>query len=140
MLSKTTMSFEEIDKTIQQNKQYYEIKNFIENDKLPDKFYSEVKVISSTITPINELIPLFNNHKIKPINLTPHINKCNNIIKVIQDMQDNMCAICYEDIEINNCVTPKCNHKVCIQCYSKNLILNKNGNKCATCRQIIFKI
>ena len=49
------------------------------------------------------------------------------------------CPVCYESIQSNNYIVPKCGHKLCLDCY-KRCILSQGdcANKCCLCRQAIL--
>lgn len=64
-------------------------------------------------------------------------NKMSKIQKIIEDIDIIECPIC-----LNHCVDyvrPKCNHKICINCFVRN---NNTiyGNKCCMCRKKIYDI
>jgi hypothetical protein len=45
---------------------------------------------------------------------------------------DNICMVCYDPLdEETGCVTTKCGHKYCPQCFDKHM---KIDNHCAMCR------
>ena len=53
---------------------------------------------------------------------------------------DNTCPICMESCEMNNYLVPLCGHKLCLPCFTNNIIKNnRNGNKCSICRMEILK-
>lgn len=52
---------------------------------------------------------------------------------------EESCPICYEPLQSNNYIIPKCSHKICLHCY-KQCILSKGecANKCCLCKQSIL--
>lgn len=52
---------------------------------------------------------------------------------------EESCPVCYEPIQSSNYITPKCGHKLCLQCY-KQCILSRGecANKCCLCREQIL--
>ena len=45
------------------------------------------------------------------------------------------CPVCYEPIQSNNYIVPKCGHKLCLHCYKKCVLSRGDcANKCCLCR------
>ena len=61
----------------------------------------------------------------------------------IDNIGNEDCPICIERINNRNYIVPNCGHKICINCFVKNLTLNYDnpcGNKCSICREHIITI
>jgi hypothetical protein len=74
------------------------------------------------------------------IKLHTSICKCDEIIKVITmpTYEPDTCPICICEFEETNYVIPKCGHKVCAVCFTKNVKHNKaTGDCCVLCRKKI---
>ena len=53
--------------------------------------------------------------------------------------KENECPICMEEIKERNYVMPKCGHRICVNCFVKNMNINKNtGHLCSQCRQVVI--
>ena len=60
-------------------------------------------------------------------------------IKTNQIIRGDECPICYDPISTTNYIIPKCGHKVCLLCYKKSILSNRNiANNCCLCRQQIL--
>lgn len=60
-------------------------------------------------------------------------------LKMNRNIQGDECPICYEPISTTNYIIPKCGHKVCLPCYKKSIISNRQtANTCCLCRQQIL--
>lgn len=79
--------------------------------------------------------------------LTDSIQVCNQLYTIIDreiknqkyigDTYDD-CPICLCKLANTNIVIPKCNHKICIRCFTNNLRSNSyTGNLCSICRETI---
>lgn len=50
-----------------------------------------------------------------------------------------MCPVCYEPIQSNNYIIPKCGHKLCLHCYKQCILSNGEcANKCCLCKETIL--
>lgn len=50
------------------------------------------------------------------------------------------CAVCYTDGASSGLVTPTCcSHKICLECYTKITIINKDKASCPECRTLYIK-
>lgn len=54
-------------------------------------------------------------------------------------INEEICPVCYEPLQSNNYIIPKCGHKICFDCY-KQCILSKGecANKCCLCKETIL--
>jgi len=84
---------------------------------------------------------------IKPINIHLNIpnmiNKCDKIrdelLQKTQTENMNECPICYQNIEEEAYITPKCGHKICLKCYICCLEKRTTySNSCCICRKDIL--
>lgn len=72
--------------------------------------------------------------------LKSSIHKCHDVIRVITmpTYKPETCPICICEFEETNYVLPKCGHKVCAVCFTKNIKYNKvTGDCCVLCRKRI---
>ena len=94
----------------------------------------------NTIQSINNNLYNINN------SISKYINKYCDILSyrivkidiniVFSNINIYQCPICYDEYDINNCITTDCNHKYCQHCF-KNIFYNKNIHKCSLCRNDI---
>lgn len=50
------------------------------------------------------------------------------------------CAVCYTNGESSGIVIPKsCSHKICLDCYTKIVLNDKNTIRCPECRTFYLK-
>jgi hypothetical protein len=135
---------EDIDEFINNLKAEQEIKDFIDNGIYPDRFRTnhciihmpklqEIKTIDvdiSYVTPIFDFRVI--NDKIDKIEL-----QIKNVVDIeIVEYKDNDCPICMNDMGVNNYLVPVCGHKVCMNCFIKNIRQNKQqGHLCCLCRK-----
>jgi hypothetical protein len=137
------------------------INNYIETGKLPDNYYNDIMNIMNTRYHyikeksennkiVNNLYDnLYNNINMEPrskqildeVKLKNSINTCcevENILKKIIDNKD-ACPICLENIDDNNYVKTKCEHRLCVSCFASNIKKNQfTHDLCPLCRERIF--
>jgi len=71
-----------------------------------------------------------NNVKSKPIKVD----------KSVGPDESFSCAVCYTDGSSSGLVTPTCcSHKICLDCYTKITIMNKEKASCPECRTLYIK-
>ena len=135
---------EDIDELINNLKAEQEIKDFIDNGIYPDRFRTNHSIIHmpklqeiKTIDPDTSYVtPAFDfrviNDKIDKIEL-----QIKNVVdSKIVEYKDNDCPICMNDMGVNNYLVPVCGHKVCMNCFIKNIRQNKQqGHLCCLCRK-----
>ena len=135
---------EDIDEFINNMKIEQEIKDFIDNGIYPDRFRTnhsiihmpklqEIKTIDvdiSYVTPIFDFRVI--NDKIDKIELQiKNVVESENV-----EYKDNDCPICMNDMGVNNYLVPVCGHKLCMNCFIKNIRQNKQqGHLCCLCRK-----
>ena len=135
---------EDIDELINSLKAEQEIKDYIDNGIYPDRFRTnhsiihmpklqEIKTIDvdiSYVTPIFDFRVI--NDKIDKIEL-----QIKNVVDIeIVEYKDNDCPICMNDMGVNNYLVPVCGHKLCMNCFIKNIRQNKQqGHLCCLCRK-----
>ena len=135
---------EDIDELINSLKAEQEIKDYIDNGIYPDRFRTNHSIIHmpklqeiKTIDPDTSYVtPAFDfrviNDKIDKIEL-----QIKNVVESeIVEYRDNDCPICMNDMGVNNYLVPVCGHKVCMNCFIKNIRQNKQqGHLCCLCRK-----
>ena len=135
---------EDIDELINSLKAEQEIKDYIDNGIYPDRFRTNHSIIHmpklqeiKTIDPDTSYVtPAFDfrviNDKIDKIEL-----QIKNVVESeIVEYRDNDCPICMNDMGVNNYLVPVCGHKVCMNCFIKNIRQNKqHGHLCCLCRK-----
>lgn len=135
---------EDIDELINSLKAEQEIKDYIDNGIYPDRFRTNHSIIHmpklqeiKTIDPDTSYVtPAFDfrviNDKIDKIEL-----QIKNVVESeIVEYKDNDCPICMNDMGVNNYLVPVCGHKVCMNCFIKNIRQNKQqGHLCCLCRK-----
>ena len=135
---------EDIDELINNLKAEQEIKDFIDNGIYPDRFRTNHSIIHmpklqeiKTIDPDTSYVtPAFDfrviNDKIDKIEL-----QIKNVVESeIVEYRDNDCPICMNDMGVNNYLVPVCGHKLCMNCFIKNIRQNKQqGHLCCLCRK-----
>lgn len=135
---------EDIDEFINNLKAEQEIKDYIDNGIYPDRFRTnhsiihmpklqEIKTIdvdTSFVSPTFDFRVI--NDKINKIEL-----QIKNVVESeIVEYKDNECPICMNDMGVNNYLVPVCGHKVCMNCFIKNIRQNKQqGHLCCLCRK-----
>ena len=135
---------ENIDDFINKMKADQEIKDYIDNGIYPDRFRTnhsiihmpklqEIKTIdvdTSFVSPTFDFRVI--NDKINKIEL-----QIKNVVESeIVEYKDNECPICMNDMGVNNYLVPVCGHKVCMNCFIKNIRQNKQqGHLCCLCRK-----
>jgi hypothetical protein len=135
---------EDIDELINSLKAEQEIKDYIDNGIYPDRFRTNHSIIHmpklqeiKTIDPDTSYVtPAFDfrviNDKIDKIEL-----QIKNVVESeIVEYRDNDCPICMNDMGVNNYLVPVCGHKLCMNCFIKNIRQNKQqGHLCCLCRK-----
>jgi|TARA_B110000285_G_scaffold77774_1_gene89567 hypothetical protein len=135
---------EDIDELINRLKAEQEIKDYIDNGIYPDRFRTNHSIIHmpklqeiKTIDPDTSYVtPAFDfrviNDKIDKIEL-----QIKNVVESeIVEYRDNDCPICMNDMGVNNYLVPVCGHKLCMNCFIKNIRQNKQqGHLCCLCRK-----
>ena len=135
---------EDIDELINRLKAEQEIKDYIDNGIYPDRFRTNHSIIHmpklqeiKTIDPDTSYVtPAFDfrviNDKIDKIEL-----QIKNVVdSKIVEYKDNDCPICMNDMGVNNYLVPVCGHKLCMNCFIKNIRQNKQqGHLCCLCRK-----
>ena len=135
---------EDIDELINRLKAEQEIKDYIDNGIYPDRFRTNHSIIHmpklqeiKTIDPDTSYVtPAFDfrviNDKIDKIEL-----QIKNVVESeIVEYRDNDCPICTNDMGVNNYLVPVCGHKLCMNCFIKNIRQNKQqGHLCCLCRK-----
>ena len=126
-----------------------DLDNFIQHDECPSylKRTTPYKVIEikQKYPVIDEnvenIVPYNVNYSEVANDLNKSILKCNETIKVMYEKEpepEDTCPICLCVFEESNYVIPKCKHKVCAVCFTKNIKYNKhNGDCCVICRKRI---
>jgi len=131
--------FEEVDALIETLKSKQEINDYIERNIYPERLKFNHR---------HRFTPPLKEIKLPTIELQDYSGYCENIRNKLIKV-DNMlyslrntppcCPICLNNLHPNNIVNPPCNHSLCIQCYSDNLLYNKyTGHNCSICRTTIY--
>ena len=141
---------EEIDIFILKIKQEQEIKDYINKNIYPEslkkqysqKYIAFPKLEDTILKEFNE-IQIENDFKNTIFKLNQIENQIHSIIEIENkensDRKTNCCPICLEVFQINNYLIPKCGHKICLPCFTKNIIKNNNTGKiCCLCREKII--
>jgi hypothetical protein len=147
---------EEIDIYIQKLKEEEEIRDFIVNGVYPERLSHKHRQI---YMPKLEEYPLqeinYNKYDIKE-HLTTLAHNLHNVeleLKNAIDKENDMdsreinennvesCPICIESIGERNYIVPSCGHKVCVNCFVKNMTMNRgSGCLCSLCRSQIVSM
>ena len=147
---------EEIDIYIQKLKEEEEIRDFIVNGVYPKRLSQRHRQI---YMPKLEEYPLqeinYNKYDIQE-HLTTLAHNLHNVeqeLKNAIDKENNAdsreinenniesCPICIESIGERNYIVPSCGHKVCVNCFVKNMNMNRgSGFLCSLCRAQIVSV
>jgi hypothetical protein len=137
---------EEIDTYIQKLKEEEEIRDFIINGVYPKRLSQKNRQI---YMPKLEEYPLqeikYNTYNIQE-HLTTLAHNLHNVERELKnaiDKENNVesCPICIESIGERNYIVPSCGHKVCVNCFVKNMTMNRgSGCLCSLCRTQIVSV
>ena len=150
---------EEIDIYIQKLKEEEEIRDFIVNGVYPKRLSQKNRKI---YMPKLEEYPLqeinYNKYDIKE-HLTTLAHNLHNVEQELKNAIDNedkendkdsreinennveSCPICIESIGERNYIVPSCGHRVCVNCFVKNMTMNRgSGCLCSLCRAQIVSV
>jgi hypothetical protein len=148
---------EEIDIYIQKLKEEEEVKDFIVNGVYPKRLSQKHRQI---YMPKLEEYPLqeinYNKYDIQE-HLTTLAHNLHNVERELKnaiDKENNdtdrreiiennveSCPICIESIGERNYIVPSCGHKVCVNCFVKNITMNRGtGCLCSLCRAQIVSV
>ena len=147
---------EEIDIYIQKLKEEEEIRDFIVNGVYPKRLSQKNRKI---YMPKLEEYPLqeinYNKYDIQE-HLTTLAHNLHNVereLKYAIDKENNAdsreinennvesCPICIESIGERNYIVPSCGHRVCVNCFVKNMTMNRgSGCLCSLCRAQIVSV
>lgn len=154
---------EEIDIYLQKLKEDQEIKDYIDKGIYPERLQTTTEPINITYEPLREInLPLIMSYTLTDnqvnIDILNKVNRLENEIKETisiemerdkerennnnnKNMNENDCPICLENMGDNNYIVPSCGHKICMNCFIKNLKHNNVMSKnCCLCRKIIIPI
>ena len=149
---------EEIDIYIQKLKEEEEIRDFIVNGVYPKRLSQKNRKI---YMPKLEEYPLqeinYNKYDIQA-HLNTLAHNLHNVERELKNAIDNdkdkytdsreinennveSCPICIESIGERNYIVPSCGHKVCVNCFVKNMTMNRgSGCLCSLCRSQIVSV
>lgn len=145
---------EDIDLFIKRLQEEQEVKDFLEKNIYP-KSLSKCLANPYRMEKFPELEPSkgleFEVKNIENINnnIKNTFDKLNMVEKQIKEMiqrenevkkenQDNCCPICLEYFKPTSYYMPDCGHKICLHCFTSNMIKNKTtGGYCCLCREKI---
>ena len=147
---------EEIDIYIQKLKEEEEIRDFIVNGVYPKRLSQKNRKI---YMPKLEEYPLqeinYNKYDIQE-HLTTLAHNLHNVERelknaidkennadngVINENNVDSCPICIESIGERNYIVPLCGHRVCVNCFVKNMTMNRgSGCLCSLCRAQIVSV
>ena len=147
---------EEIDTYIQKLKEEEEIRDFIVNGVYPERLSQKhrqiympkleeypLQEINYNKYDIKEHLPTLahNLHNVE-LELKNAIDKENNAdSREINENNVDSCPICIESIGERNYIVPSCGHKVCVNCFVKNITMNRGtGCLCSLCRAQIVSV
>jgi hypothetical protein len=148
---------EEIDIYIQKLKEEEEVKDFIVNGVYPKRLsqkYRQIYMPKLEECPLQEinynkydiqehLTTLAHNLHNVELELKNAIDKENNDTdrRVIIENNVESCPICIESIGDRNYIVPSCGHRVCVNCFVKNMTMNRgSGCLCSLCRAQIVSV
>ena len=139
---------EDIDLFIKRLQEEQEIKDFLEKNIYP-KSLSKCLANPYRMEKFPELKPSkaleFKVENIENIdvnikNTFDKLNEFENQIKELieRENKDNCCPICLEKFKPTSYYMPECGHKICLHCFTSNIIKNNNtGGYCCLCREKI---
>ena len=148
-----SLNMEDIDLFIKRLQEEQELKDFLEKNIYP-KSLSKFTVNPYRVHNFPELKPLIE----FPIENIEHVENIENInqnikktihkldyvenqIKSIMEREneENSCPICLEQFKPTSYFMPPCGHKICLHCFTKNIIMNQStGSYCCLCREKII--
>lgn len=148
---------EEIDIYIQKLKEEEEVRDFIVNGVYPKRLsqkHRQIYMPKLEEYPLQEinynkydiqehLTTLAHNLHNVERELKNAINKENNDTDRREIIENNVesCPICIESIGERNYIVPSCGHKVCVNCFMKNMTMNRgSGCLCSLCRAQIVSV
>jgi hypothetical protein len=148
---------EEIDIYIQKLKEEEEIRDFIVNGVYPKRLshkhrqiympkleeYPLQEIKYNTYDIQEHLTRLAHNLHNVELELKNAIDKENNDTDSREINENNVesCPICIESIGERNYIVPSCGHKVCVNCFVKNMTMNRgSGCLCSLCRSQIVSV
>ena len=147
---------EEIDIYIQKLKEEEEIRDFIVNGVYPKRLsqrHRQIYMPKLEEYPLQEinynkydiqehLTTLAHNLHNVERELKNAIDKENNADNgVINENNVESCPICIESIGERNYIVPLCGHRVCVNCFVKNMNMNRgSGCLCSLCRAQIVSV
>jgi hypothetical protein len=147
---------EEIDIYIQKLKEEEEIRDFIVNGVYPKRLsqrHRQIYMPKLEEYPLQEinynkydiqehLTTLAHNLHNVERELKNAIDKENNADNgVINENNVDSCPICIETIGERNYIVPLCGHRVCVNCFVKNMNMNRgSGCLCSLCRAQIVSV
>ena len=147
---------EEIDIYIQKLKEEEEIRDFIVNGVYPKRLsqrHRQIYMPKLEEYPLQEinynkydiqehLTTLAHNLHNVERELKNAIDKENNADNgVINESNVDSCPICIETIGERNYIVPLCGHRVCVNCFVKNMNMNRgSGCLCSLCRAQIVSV
>jgi hypothetical protein len=146
----------EIDIYIQKLKEEEEVRDFIVNGVYPKRLSQKNRQI---YMPKLEEYPLqeinYNKYDIQE-HLTTLAHNLHNVERELKhaiDKENNTdsreitenntesCPICIESIGERNYIVPSCGHRVCVDCFVKNMTMNRgSGCLCSLCRAQIVSV
>lgn len=151
----TSDSMEELYREIQLN---YDIDNFLQNGIHPKYYSNPTRVVHSHRYFHHYNIDTLRNDVCRQDilhiqrKLQTNIMECNIIIETLKNINiynnadgfsnnthNNSCPICMDILQESSYVLPSCGHKLCIQCFAKNIHCNRQtGHTCSLCRKSVF--
>jgi len=158
---KISKNMEDIDSFIKRNKEEQEYKDFLEKNIYPTfmsnpyanpyrmhKFpeLEPCKALEFEVENIETKENIDNNIKKTFCKLDDVENQIRNMIQRENDENENnrrqienSCPICLEQFKPTSYFMPECGHKICLKCFTQNMITNKNtGGFCCLCRKKII--
>jgi hypothetical protein len=87
----------------------------------------------------NQILKELHNERLKRQNPDVH-NTDKKVDKAVSKEEPFSCAVCYTDGSSSGIVSPACcRHKICLDCYTKITLLNKEKASCPECRTLYIK-
>jgi hypothetical protein len=87
----------------------------------------------------NRILKDLHMERLRRQNLALH-NTDKKIDKAVSTEESFSCAVCYTDGSSSGIVSPTCcRHKICLDCYTKITLLNKDKASCPECRTLYIK-
>jgi len=140
---------EDIDLFIKRLQEEQEVKDFLERNIYPKSLskYSANPYKIEKFPELKESKALrYNIDSIDTIDTTlqntfKKLNLVENEIKILIQREniENCCPICLEQFKPTSYFMPDCGHKICLHCFTRNMINNKStGGFCCLCREKII--